>query len=1034
MTTFAHVSVRQRLVWLIVLASALALLCVTVAAVFFELTTFRPRAVSQLSAEARVLEEVLSAPLDFGLKEAAVKGLNKHCEDRAIVLAALYNTNRVFAAYRRDGAGASIPPAPKSVGHEFTARHLSLWWPVRNNEGVAIGSLYLMEALPPLHARLSQYAIMAGAVLLALAVVGAVLIRGVRRHVLSPLAALVETTAHVTEHNDYSIRATTPRKDELGRLAHAFNQMLEVIGNRDADLREASARIQNVFDAATEVGIISTDTHGTVTLFNSGAERMLGYLAAEVTGKMSLAAWHLPLELAIRSAELSTAFGRPIRGFDVFVESVRRGQREAREWTCARKDGTRLRVYLVITAVRDAVGAITGFLAMASDITERERALAELAESRHLYQELVASVPLGVYRMTASSEQDFHFEFVSERFCEVTGVERAKVMADRQVAFALIDPVDREEFDRRNVEAIRHKTPFLWEGRAVVAGRSRWLHIESHPTVKEDCPPYWTGVVFDVTERKQAEESLRKSQARLEEAQALAKIGSWELDVASNRGEWSREMFRLHGRAVEQGNPTYEEFMALVQPEDRERLLAHYQALLRGQPSEDLVYRVSPSGGDVRHLRIEAAVIRDAAGQPTQLRGTCADITEQLEAELERRRLEDQLRQVQKMEAIGQLSGGVAHDFNNLLTIIDCHVNLMRLGSGLSPDLLESIEEIGQATTRAANLTRQLLAFSRQQTMQLKTLDLSEVVFNMTRMLQRIVGEDIKMDLHYTAQATLVRADAGMLGQALLNLVVNARDAMPNGGSLVIETAASVELTSEQAAEMPQAVPGRFASLSVRDTGCGIPPEVLPKIFEPFFTTKDVGKGTGLGLATVYGIVQQHSGWVTVHSEVGAGTVVRIYLPASDASASGPDSDPAGTAVSRALPPGGKETILLVEDEPALRSLGCRILRRMGYSVLDAPNGLVALDLWKKHRGEIRLLLTDMLMPEGMSGRDLARRLHRDAPLLPVIYTSGYSPDIAGKDFPLQEGVNFLAKPFNPSVLGEAVRASLAASGLRPGG
>ena len=372
------------------------------------------------------------------------------------------------------------------------------------------------------------------------------------------------------------------------------------------------------------------------------------------------------------------------------------------------------------------------------------------------------------------------------------------------------------------------------------------------------------------------------------------------------------------------------------------------------------------------------------------------------------------------MEAIGQLAAGVAHDFNNILAVIQLHASLLKtepditLRNNWSPPA-----RLNEAAERAANLTRQLLLFSRKQTMQPRDLDLNQSINDMTKMLRRTLGEAIQVQFKFSLQPLFIHADAGMMDQVLMNLAVNARDAMPKGGQLIIETSA-VEFDESVRAQSPQARPGSFVCLSVSDTGCGIPPEILPRIFEPFFTTKDVGKGTGLGLATVFGIVQQHQGWINIYSEVGRGTIFRIYLPRL-AAKSGQESGPPALTTVR----GGKETILLVEDEAALRASMHKALSQLGYRVLESVNGVETLEVWNQHRKEIDLLLTDLVMPGGVTGKDLAARLLKENPKLKVIYTSGYSIDVVGRDFPLEEGVNFLAKPFGARKLTQTVRNCL---------
>ena len=302
--------------------------------------------------------------------------------------------------------------------------------------------------------------------------------------------------------------------------------------------------------------------------------------------------------------------------------------------------------------------------------------------------------------------------------------------------------------------------------------------------------------------------------------------------------------------------------------------------------------------------------------------------------------------------------------------------------------------------------------------MQPKNLNLNEVVTTLARMLQRIIGEDVRLELHLHTARLATRADAGMLDQVLLNLAVNARDAMPTGGRLRVETWEDV-VADDADRPYPDVLPGRYVGMSVSDTGSGIAPDVLPRIFEPFFTTKEAGKGTGLGLATVFGIVRQHGGWVTVSSEPGQGTTFRIFLPATTDSA-----DLAGER-TKPTPRGGTETVLVVEDEPSVRMLVRAILQRRGYTVIEASSGVEALKLWDAHRAEVSLVLTDLVMPDGVNGQELARRLRADMPGLRVVFSSGYSSEIAGRELRLGNGENFLQKPFSADTLSEIVRRAL---------
>ena len=379
----------------------------------------------------------------------------------------------------------------------------------------------------------------------------------------------------------------------------------------------------------------------------------------------------------------------------------------------------------------------------------------------------------------------------------------------------------------------------------------------------------------------------------------------------------------------------------------------------------------------------------------------------------ERRKLQEQFLQAQKMESIGQLAGGVAHDFNNILTVIQGHASMLRLKTSLPDEVRGSINQILLAAERATTLTRQLLTFSRKQATQSRVLDLNEVVANMTKMLKHILRADVSLNVNYGSQSFLVRADCGMMEQVLMNLAINARDAMPRGGKLIIST--SDECIGPEYVQLnPQGSVGDFVCLAVTDTGEGIPPENLARIFEPFFTTKPVGQGT------VYGIIRQHNGWLTVYSELGKGTVFRIYLPAAKERE---DKKMERTVVQDVR--GGNETILLIEDEAPLRALDRSILEGYGYEVIEADCAGAAMKQWRENQSRISLVLTDIVIPGGAAGPDLAKKFQAEKPTLRIIFSSGYSVDVVEKDFELREGVNFLQKPYSPHKLAQAVREVL---------
>ncbi|MEQ1862650.1 MAG: PAS domain-containing protein [Chthoniobacteraceae bacterium] len=513
-------------------------------------------------------------------------------------------------------------------------------------------------------------------------------------------------------------------------------------------------------------------------------------------------------------------------------------------------------------------------------------------------------------------------------------------------------------------------------------------------------------------DEQQTGRDLRATEERFRQLAENIQEVFWINDPASGRVLYVSPAYeKIWGRTCASLYESPRTWLDAVHPDDRERVMHALETRLTSGEYDE-TYRILRADGTVHWIHDRGFPVLDESGEVTRVVGTAEDITEQ-------RHLETQFRQSQKMEAIGQLAGGVAHDFNNILAAIMMQAELALTVTNPPPETRELIEDIKAATDRAANLTRQLLAFSRRQVIQPRQLDLNEIVTSLTNMLQRIVGEDVHLQLNLHSRPLITRADSGMLDQVLLNLVVNARDAMPGGGRLFINTGEKT-FSEEEASSIPDASAGRHVWLSVADTGCGIPPECMARIFEPFFTTKDPGKGTGLGLATVFGIIKQHGGAISLESKVGTGTTFQIFLRATDAARLEVEAP-----AERPKPRGGTETILLVEDERAVRRLTRVVLERVGYNVLEASHGVEAMEVWDKHHASIDLLFTDMVMPNGISGRELASLMHARNPGLRVIFTSGYTPEMAGKELSLKEGQNFIQKPTTPALLLETVRRCL---------
>jgi len=513
----------------------------------------------------------------------------------------------------------------------------------------------------------------------------------------------------------------------------------------------------------------------------------------------------------------------------------------------------------------------------------------------------------------------------------------------------------------------------------------------------------------DITDPVRTAQSLEQHRAFLEQAQAVAHVGSWvaELD-GSGRLTWSAETYRIFGIPAGGFDGTAEAFYALVHPDDREALRAARAAALEDDKRYDIEHRIVRTDGSVRWVHECASIVRDRSGRPLRMIGTVQDITQ-------RRQLEDQLRQAQKMEAIGRLAGGIAHDLNNALTAMAGYAELA-LGELTAEHVARAdVEEIRRAAERAGSVTRQLLAFSRKQLLEPREFDVNETVTSIGRLLSRLLGPDVRVETQPAEQALRVIGDPGQIEQALINLAVNARDAMPAGGQLTMTTALET-IDDEFARAHVPIVAGTYAVVSVTDTGHGMSRETQARIFEPFFMTKEAGKGTGLGLSMVYGTMKQIGGFIFAESQLGRGTTFRLFFP--------PVAARAATAAppTRDERPHGHETLLIVEDEAAVRNLVASALRNDGYTMLLASSAEEALTVAESRHGPIDLLLTDAIMP-GKSGMELAAIMVERHADLRVIIMSGYTDETLPVD--TGERVTLLQKPFTPRELRRRIRETL---------
>jgi two-component system cell cycle sensor histidine kinase/response regulator CckA len=604
------------------------------------------------------------------------------------------------------------------------------------------------------------------------------------------------------------------------------------------------------------------------------------------------------------------------------------------------------------------------------------------------------------------------FLYVNDESCRVLGYRREELIA---LGVTDIDPDfpaarwDRHWQELKTAGSLTFETTHKAREGAIIPVEVTANYFEY------DGVGYNLALVRDITLRKQAAAALLESEQRFRQVTDNIDEVFWLTDLAEQRVIYISPAYeKIWGRTCESLHADPQSWLKAIHPEDAQRIEAGWDGLQAGKPY-DVEYRILRPDGSVRWIQDRAFPVRDPDGTVRRNAGVATDITV-------RRQLEDQFRQAQRMEAVGQLAGGVAHDFNNLLAVIQMQSSLLLEMPSDADYLREGVQQILAASKSAANLTRQLLTFSRRSVRQVKIMDLGEVADHLVKLLARLLGETVTIQTSFAPLLPSINADPGMMEQVIMNLAVNARDAMPDGGKLSIAVSAA-NIGKDSRAAHPHALPGEYVRLSVGDTGCGIPRQNLARIFEPFFTTKEPGRGTGLGLATVFGIVEQHHGWIEVASELNRGTTFTVFLPALPHVASS-----ARTTPGRVVQAGGNETILLVEDELSVRAIARLVLERYGYRVLEAGSAAEALRCWDTQGVKIDLLLTDIVMPGGMSGRQLGKQLTRLNPTLKIIYTTGYNPEMADPAHASENAAgcdDFLQKPYAISDLAQIVRRNL---------
>ena len=646
------------------------------------------------------------------------------------------------------------------------------------------------------------------------------------------------------------------------------------------------------------------------------------------------------------------------------------------------------------------------------DISAQMQAEQALRAERDRFQRMAAVAPGVIHSYAYRSDGSQSFIYASPSISEIYGLTAEQLRDDGRLATQRIHPEDSGRIEQELEQAKAGMSIWQSEFRVLHPVKGTiWVEGRSTPVRESDGSLVWHGFLTDITDRKNAEEALRRSEEHLRLAMGTAPMGTWELELDSYALNWSDNLWTMMGRTPGSETLSLETYSNALHPDDRQRVMNELTGAIETGRVLRCEYRIMRPDGTMRWSLSHGRVVPNPRAQgKRRFVGVDLDITA-------RKQLEDQFHQSQKMEAIGRLAGGVAHDFNNLLTVVNGYCYVLLAGLADDDEKRQHVTAIRDAGERAARLTRQLLAFSRKTIASPQLLDLNVLLTNFEELLGRLVGEDVILALDLLPDRLLIQADPAQIEQVIVNLAVNARDAMGTGGRLIIRTNVCT-LPAHGSTQSGLLSPGNYAELTVTDTGCGMPSEVQAKVFEPFFTTKPIGKGTGLGLSVVHGIVTQGGGDIAVQSQVGVGTTFRILVPLVE---SNRNEEPESNALTSSR---GTETVLLVEDEDSVRRIACVALETQGYRVLPASSAAEGIEMFTRYGDEIKLLVSDLVMP-GMGGGQLAKELRRLRPSLKVLFISGYTEEICVQQGVMTSMEAFLAKPFKPSTLAKKVRTIL---------
>lgn len=790
----------------------------------------------------------------------------------------------------------------------------------------------------------------------------------------------------------------SPVTDAAGQVAGLVFSLVETTERKRA---EAELHFQAEIMRNMSEGVVVTRAHdGRIAFTNPKFDEMFGYGRGELTGR-NITIVNAPDEKT------------PEEMKSMILQALAKDGTWQGEIRNARKNGACFWCHANVSTF-DSLEYGKVFIGVHTDITERKQAEARLAHSHALMSHVIEHNRSAV----AVHDRNLRYIYVSKRYLEDFKISDKDVIGRHHYdVFPDLPQKWRDVHQQVLAGAVMRADEDTYEK---ADGSVVWTSWECRPWYEADGSVGGIIVYTEVIdERKRSELELKNLTHRLRVATSSARLGVWDWDIKNNIVVCDDRMLELYGFSREAFSGDVAVWESCLHPEDRERVMAECKAAIEGGICFDTEFRVCLPDGATRHIKANGMALLGADGTAERMIGVNEDITATILAENERVKLENQLHQAQKMESIGRLAGGIAHDFNNMLGVIRGHAELILMDLEPSHPLYASMMEIRSASERSSNLTRQLLAFARKQNVIPRSLNLNETVANMLNMLRRLIGENIKLSWLPCDDIWPVMIDPSQVDQILANLCVNARDAIFDVGNITITTT-TVAVNDSVSLDVG-CPPGEYVLLEVNDDGSGMDSETADRIFEPFFTTKEAGKGTGLGLATVYGAVKQNNGFIFVSSKPGQGTVFSIYLPRY---AGGEAQERKQGKVTSIM--GGRETILVVEDELKLLKMTSLILEKLGYTVLSASDPNDALRLARKHSSEISLLVTDVIMPH-MNGKELADHILSFRPDMKVIFMSGYTGDIISQHGVQKEGKPYIQKPFMAEELASKVRLTLSA-------